>query len=48
MYWEEPGVWRPEGTEAARPRVLYLVRTQGMSPKELLAFVETFQPWTPE
>lgn len=48
VYWEEPGVWRPEGTEPPRERVLYLVRAQGMSPKELLAFVEALRPWTPE
>jgi hypothetical protein len=48
VYWEEPGMWRPEGAESVRPRVMYLVRGQGMSPKELLALVEGLRPWEPE
>ncbi len=48
VYWEEPGLWRPEGAESVGPRVQYLVRGQGMSSKELLALVEGLRPWLPE
>lgn len=48
VYWQEPGSWTPEGSQTARPDVTYLVRGTGMSPAELLDFVEGLQPWAPE
>lgn len=48
VWWNESGMWKPEGALSAGPSVLYYVRVEGMTPEELLALVEGLRPWTPE
>lgn len=46
--WEEPGLWKPDGEPSGAAWVRYEVAVEGISPRDLLAFVEALQPWLPE